>query len=75
MEERYKEIWECGNTLEDNYLLIIENLQQELSKANDKLKKIDTFIREHQLFGMRFAKTLYQECLEHILSIIKGEEK
>jgi flagellar biosynthesis/type III secretory pathway ATPase len=50
-------------------------LQSQLDQANKKLDKIDTFIRGHQLFGMRFAKTLYRECLEYILSIIDMNNK
>lgn len=49
------------------------DLLSQLDIANNKLNKIDTFIRGHQLFGMRFAKTLYRECLEHILSIIGSD--
>ena len=50
----------------------IKKLQQELSIANDKLKKIEEYIYGHKLFGMRYGKTLYRESLINILSIIKG---
>jgi hypothetical protein len=53
----------------------IKIIVSELDIANKKLDKIDTFIRGHQLFGMRFAKTLYRECLEYILSIIDGSDE
>ena len=82
MEDKYKKFYEAKKMLSKEYLINvyfkrnqeINNLQQELSIANDKLKKIEEYIYGHKLFGMRYGKTLYRESLIKILSIIKGDE-
>lgn len=50
----------------------IQQLLQENKELKGKLKKIEEYIYNHQLFGMRYGKTLYRESLINILKIIKG---
>ncbi|HHX66920.1 MAG TPA: hypothetical protein GX708_02545 [Gallicola sp.] len=62
----------CSDTLRKTFYY--KTMQQELSTANDKLKKIEEYIHGHKLFGMRYGKTLYRESLINILSIIEGND-
>lgn len=50
----------------------IQQLLQENKELKGKLKKIEEYIYNYQLFGMRYGKTLYRESLINILKIIKG---
>ena len=69
-EEKLKEVLELGIAKK----IKIENLEFQLSKANDKLKKIEEYINFLVIFEPnigRFNKTIWGE---EILSIIKGDE-
>lgn len=53
----------------------IDKLEKQNKEKQDKLDKIEKYIKGHQLFGMRCGKTLYNDSLNNILKIIKGEDK
>ena len=55
-----------------NLTQTILDLQQELSKANDKLKKIEEVFNKSEMFKLEELLEI-DECLE-INQIIKGEE-
>lgn len=74
--ERIHTLMEPDDMVEEIYNSreTIEELENKMSIANDKLKKIEEYIYNHQLFGMRYGKTLYRESLINILKIIKGDK-
>ncbi len=79
-EERLKEVIELG--------LKSEQLQQELSIANDKLKKIEEYIKEKSYYTEKITDeesiaygeelmmySFSEENMEELLEIIKGDEE
>lgn len=86
-EEKLKEVIELGLKNERlqqenkelqqrfNSLLEAHKIQEELLDSKEyKLKKIEEYIYNHQLFGMRYGKTLYRESLINIVKTIKGDD-
>lgn len=63
------------NALIDFYDNKIKDLENKNKEKQDKLDKIKKYIKGHQIFGMRYGKTLYADSLNNILQIIKGEDK
>lgn len=54
---------------------MIQELYDNNLELQIRLKKIEEYIYNHQLFGMRYGKTLYRESLKNILKLLKGDEK